>query len=211
MASRADVEDDSLRRVLQHSAESFEIKLQASYHAFKFDEYSASSNRKIFNSVQDEWRASVTNALRQILPTRLAAENRPQDLADEYGMIAIEMFAQALVRVFSVQLNDNRRDAPIPPGIPEGQELIDAVTRDIQAALDSIPTYANGLAERAATRQQIVKPILKHKGWSNNDWATNAHVAFKTVTGYLDGKSTYPDTKKKLANALGLQPDGLPD
>lgn len=62
------------------------------------------------------------------------------------------------------------------------------------------------------TRRSIVLPILKTKGWSIYDWANEAEVAHATAMDYLDEKTTpYRSTIKKLADALGLPIDKMPD
>ncbi len=60
------------------------------------------------------------------------------------------------------------------------------------------------------TREGFIKPLLLKRGWSLNDWALEADVAYNTVAGYLAGKKTYPSTRVKLAKVLGLEANQLP-
>jgi lambda repressor-like predicted transcriptional regulator len=62
-------------------------------------------------------------------------------------------------------------------------------------------------AELAASnpRRAFVLPLLEQKGWSILDWANEANVSHATAQDYLDNKTKpYPSTRKKLANALGI-------
>jgi lambda repressor-like predicted transcriptional regulator len=60
-------------------------------------------------------------------------------------------------------------------------------------------------------RSSFVTPILEKKGWSVADWAKEAKVDYKTVHSYLKrATAPYPNTRKKLADALGVRVDLLP-
>ena len=53
---------------------------------------------------------------------------------------------------------------------------------------------------------------LKKKGWSISEWADKSDVDHKTAANYLNGKNRpYPGTRKKLADALDIKPEDLPD
>lgn len=61
------------------------------------------------------------------------------------------------------------------------------------------------------TREAFLRPILDKKGFSVHDWARRANVDFHTADNYLKGKTKpYPDTLKKLADALGTEVEKLP-
>jgi len=63
----------------------------------------------------------------------------------------------------------------------------------------------------SSPRRKLIEPILAHKGWSVLDWANEAAVSHATAMDYLDGKTTpYADTRRKLAEALGLAVEQLP-
>jgi len=63
----------------------------------------------------------------------------------------------------------------------------------------------------ARKRQEFVKPILDEKGWSVDDWAGEAGVAYHTASDYLNGKRTpFRYTMAKLAKALGVSVKFLP-
>lgn len=62
------------------------------------------------------------------------------------------------------------------------------------------------------TREAFLRPILDKNGFSVHGWATEANVDFHTANDYLKGKTKpYPDTLKKLANALGIEVATLPE
>jgi len=61
-------------------------------------------------------------------------------------------------------------------------------------------------------RKWFVDPILREKGWSSLEWASESHVDWHTVNDYLSGKTRpYPSTLKKLAGSLGVKPEDLPE
>jgi hypothetical protein len=77
------------------------------------------------------------------------------------------------------------------------------------------PTNANagGEIEKPAfskqqasnTREAFIKSLLKDRGLSIHQWANGAKVDFHTANKYLKGKTNpYPETLKKLADALGI-------
>jgi ribosome-binding protein aMBF1 (putative translation factor) len=56
-----------------------------------------------------------------------------------------------------------------------------------------------------------VQPHLTRLGWSKAKWASEAGVDPSVVYGYLDGSSDpRPDTRKVLAEALGIEINQLP-
>jgi len=88
-------------------------------------------------------------------------------------------------------------------------KLIDA------AASQTLETNQDPDREPAKTprimREQFIKPILEKKGFSVHDWAKRAKVDFHTANSYLKGETKpYPETRKKLADALGVEVEKLP-
>lgn len=64
----------------------------------------------------------------------------------------------------------------------------------------------------ADARSAFVRPMLTEKGWSIEDWANEANVACHTASDYLSGKKRpYPSTRAKLAKALGVSDNSLPE
>lgn len=62
------------------------------------------------------------------------------------------------------------------------------------------------------SRKQFVEAILTEKGWSILDWSNEAGVAYHTAADYLSGvKNPYRSTRVKLARALGVSPNQLPE
>ncbi len=61
-------------------------------------------------------------------------------------------------------------------------------------------------------RRAFVEPLLREKGWSPLQWSIEAEVAYHTAADYLAG-TTKPHRKSrvKLARALGISPNLLPD
>jgi lambda repressor-like predicted transcriptional regulator len=61
------------------------------------------------------------------------------------------------------------------------------------------------------TRQEFVQQILDERGWSIEDWANEAGVAYHTARDYLTGKrSPFGYNRVKLAKALGISVNSLP-
>ncbi len=74
---------------------------------------------------------------------------------------------------------------------------------------DSIGAEATKVG--ASTRAGFVIPILKKKGWSILDWANESKVDYNTADDYLKGQTNpYRSTRRKLANALGVPVEELP-
>jgi hypothetical protein len=66
--------------------------------------------------------------------------------------------------------------------------------------------------KKAAARKAFVNPILRDKGLSIGDWAAKAGVTHNTPAFYLKGtRNLTADSRKKLADALGIAPKELPD
>lgn len=69
----------------------------------------------------------------------------------------------------------------------------------------------NLATDRGAERCSIITPILSNKGYSRSKWAAVAGVDPSVVYGYLTGDSNpRPESRKCLAEALGLSVDELP-
>jgi lambda repressor-like predicted transcriptional regulator len=63
-----------------------------------------------------------------------------------------------------------------------------------------------------AITKEAIRRILDDKGWSIGDWAAEAKVSYNTAASYMDGKTTcYKSTRAKLAKALGLPVNSLPE
>jgi hypothetical protein len=66
--------------------------------------------------------------------------------------------------------------------------------------------------KKAAARKAFVNPILRERGLSILDWAAKAKVTYNTPAFYLKGtRKLTEDSRKKLADALGVAPKELPD
>jgi hypothetical protein len=64
---------------------------------------------------------------------------------------------------------------------------------------------------RSARRRAVIDPILKARGLSTYRWERDAKVASKVGARYLKGETSLRrDTRKKLAEAVGLQESELP-
>ena len=60
-------------------------------------------------------------------------------------------------------------------------------------------------------REAFILPLLDNKGWSILDWANEANVSYHTAADYLSGtKNPYRSSRSKLAKALGLTANQLP-
>jgi len=66
--------------------------------------------------------------------------------------------------------------------------------------------------DAAQRRRAFILPLLKEKGFSRSKWASEAGVDPSVVYDYLSGDSDpRPDSKKALAEVLGLKPSALPE
>jgi len=80
---------------------------------------------------------------------------------------------------------------------------------DIGRAGDPTPAVQQNQGNQ---REAFVRPILDKKGWSIHDWAEKSEVDFHTANDYLNGETNpHPSTRKKLADALGVTVDDLPE
>jgi lambda repressor-like predicted transcriptional regulator len=65
---------------------------------------------------------------------------------------------------------------------------------------------------KESMRKKFIEPLLLARGWSMLQWALEAEVAYNTVADYLAGKKNpHSRTKVKLAKALGVTPNQLPN
>jgi hypothetical protein len=89
---------------------------------------------------------------------------------------------------------------------------VEAKAHQTPAAASETPTVASVEPEAATNeRRKFVESLLDAKGWSVLDWANAAHVAHATAMDYLDLKTNpYSSTRLKLAKALGIPLDQLP-
>jgi lambda repressor-like predicted transcriptional regulator len=89
------------------------------------------------------------------------------------------------------------------------QSFAQARQRVLDAPLQTLPEQKRSTT--ADRRKAFISPLLLEKGWSILQWATEAEVAYNTVADYLSGKKNpYPSTRVKLAKALGISANRLP-
>jgi hypothetical protein len=71
---------------------------------------------------------------------------------------------------------------------------------------------ALGTGTESPDRKTILDKMLTQAGFSIRDWAKRANVDFHTAQNYREGNTgrPYPDTIKKLADALGKTPEEMP-
>jgi lambda repressor-like predicted transcriptional regulator len=72
----------------------------------------------------------------------------------------------------------------------------------------------NGVKDESVARmtKASLKALLKQKGLTTHGWATQAGVDFHTADDYLKSETKpYPDTLKKLADALDVKVELLPE
>jgi hypothetical protein len=121
--------------------------------------------------------------------------NFPQQLQEDHATNIRQR--KALLEGFIEQLQIFRPTEPsVETGVPS------AVKVDKRKAI----------AERAASRQAVVRPILEQKRWSSGRLATKAGVAKNSVYGYLDGTRGHisDENRKAIADALGIEEHRLP-
>lgn len=128
---------------------------------------------------------------------RAASRPRPRS----HAVIANE----EQMRVFA------RRAAEEMP-LPEAFLQKPASSASVSPTRDKITENVESPTEaRKRIRRAFAEPLLLKKGWSPFDWSTESEVAHATVMDYLDGKTNpFNSTRLKLANGLGVDPEGLP-
>jgi lambda repressor-like predicted transcriptional regulator len=71
---------------------------------------------------------------------------------------------------------------------------------------------ARGALDSQNARASFVKPLLDKKGWSVFKWAQEANLDYHTVSGYLNNETKpYPQTRKRMADSLGVPVENLPE
>jgi hypothetical protein len=116
-------------------------------------------------------------------------------------------------RMASVMVNDPSPAAiqiPQPATITQ-QDVYNETARHLMGEPRREETTDAVIQSSASAREQFIKPLLLKRGWSVLDWALEAEVAYNTAAGYVAGKKTYASTRFKLAKALGLEANQLPE
>jgi hypothetical protein len=91
----------------------------------------------------------------------------------------------------------------LPQGLP---------SPDSRNTVKNVESNSTNQVAANSTREAVLGPILSKKGFTVTGWATQAGVDFHTADDYLNGLTKpYPDTLKKLANALGIKAEEMPD
>lgn len=86
----------------------------------------------------------------------------------------------------------------------------DTLPPDVPIA-QSPPEAAGDTQSKSERRMAVVMPRLKELGFSKETWAGEADVDRRTVVDYLKGRTEpRPETRKKMAEALGWTPSVLP-
>ncbi len=142
---------------------------------------------------------------------RLRLEEERQHL-----MLAVEELEAELARAsssLSVQTMEGKSTKAAPTPFNAVAEFGEVLAAGIGSRRRGWITAALGTNAVPAgnRREAFIKPILEKKGLSIRQWAINAKVDFHTADDYLKGKTKpYPDTLKKLADALGVEVAKLP-
>lgn len=126
---------------------------------------------------------------------------RPEEQVEPASNAASQHFAQGIV------YTDEQSPASAPT------EASSTRATDIQTKRIEASSAGSASPESLAdTRRRVIEPLLAARGWSTLDWANQAGVDFNTASGYLNGL-TKPrrDTRKKLADAIGVPPVEFPD
>ena len=118
------------------------------------------------------------------------------------GAITGQALSHAALKWRAEALRRAASDELVNAELPCEMEPQPAPPRDSLAA-DATKAGAGG---RAAFAMSILK-----KGWSILDWANEARVDYHTADDYLKGQSNpYQSTRRKLADALGVPVEELP-
>jgi lambda repressor-like predicted transcriptional regulator len=100
---------------------------------------------------------------------------------------------------------------PIKDEVISSKKWLSYVERLAQIRTSAEASVDPGQASAPMTKDSI-RRMLDEKGWSIGDWANKAGVSYHTVADYLNGKKVpYPSTRAKLASALGVPVNSLPE
>jgi lambda repressor-like predicted transcriptional regulator len=125
-------------------------------------------------------------------------------IAEQYGITPEEVTQEQI----QFEVAGLLCDYPAITVIPQG----DAPTGIIKRQNQQTPELTEKTKDIPTARKAFVEAILTEKGWSILDWANEAQVAYHTAADYLAGtKNPYRSTRVKLAKALGVPPNNLPD
>ena len=93
----------------------------------------------------------------------------------------------------------------------ESQKHEDAVLSETECT-ENRSEVESGSVSQAEARTEFVRRILVQKGMTLSGLAAEAGLDPKTIRNYVDGKSkSYPHTRKRIADALGVDVQDLPD
>lgn len=153
----------------------------------------------------------------EVLSNRIISEifGRVNEVEEAGKFRYVTLSYHGLDRVGMKQAMLNGMEEPLARIIRESeQKLYNETARHLMGeparGATSVDTHAVARPDKSA-RMRFIKPLLAKRGWSVFMWATEAEVAYNTAAGYLDGKKTYAPTRVKLAKALGLDANHLPD
>jgi lambda repressor-like predicted transcriptional regulator len=147
----------------------------------------------------------------------LEAESRDRGMSLEYHGVdqkqMINIIENALKERIAARLRPPKprviSKAPPPPTVLRGGSYTwapEANSKTVEPAQKEQPK------DLAKARKAFIEALLTEKGWSILDWALEAGVAYHTAADYLSGeKNPYRSTRVKLATALGLPPNQLPE
>lgn len=100
------------------------------------------------------------------------------------------------------------KPAPVDEPVPRSEPVTLSYLENRFASLHAL---VNRHQKTEKLTRKELKQRLREKGWSVRDWATNANVDHHTANNYLrKGSKSYPSTRKKLADALGIPAESLP-
>ena len=136
---------------------------------------------------------------------RVEKTGKEQDVTIAHHGLRLEQMREAMSTGLAERIKDR---------------LVKAAGDDIKARLRTAPQDTEQGSSLKTTpkdaivqkRKTFVEAILTEKGWSILDWANEANVAYHTAADYLAGtKKPYRSTRVKLAKALGIPPNQLPE
>jgi hypothetical protein len=180
--------------------EAFVVRIRRRIYEPRFLQFAIESSIEFFDEVAEananDLRLQELKAF--IVDTVAAHAGHQGHLENTVRLISDRVF-QAL---------DDRIKRKLLEKQPELAQKVPASERPVQAKVAEPPE-----PDKIALRNQFLdREVYKKHGWSDEDFANEASISYKTVhVSYRQGRKCRKSTLKKMADALGIELENLPD
>jgi len=107
-------------------------------------------------------------------------------------------------KIRSLEKELDRRDS-------ERVESLGKPESEQESVNDTPPILPETVAKPPQSRREFVLSILRDRGLSLNRFAIEVRLDPKTIRNFINDKRCYPDTRLRIAEALGVGVKELPD